>query len=185
MIEYGITTSKAHYWCHVCPLDAMFYVYSRREMLERLPGLQEKAIRSAIGRLVPIIKAGDWLRCNGGIIDQFDAGYEFFGRWQWATAASDRAVGAMAEEAFQAACREHLLCLPIRARRLNAKADQVTGRDYECDLGAPSVSVEVKGDIKGGAWGTGNLFVQTHEGTHRDGDRHDFNGRNAHRHEAT
>lgn len=179
MIRYGVTTSKAHYWAHVCPLDGAIYYYPRRRVLDILDTLRECTIRSAVGRLLPIRTN---LFVNGGIVRCAEVGYPFMARWEWDRASSDLEVGAMAEECFTAACKDGLFLLPVRMRsRYDARAEQFKGKDFACDLGAPFVDVEVKADIPGGAWGTGNLFVQTSEGTSVDGDKHDYASRNGHR----
>lgn len=182
MKEYGVQTSKAHYWAHVCPIDAMIYWYPRRRMVDALDNFREAKIRSAIGRVVPIVRN---LAVNGGCIRYTELGYPYFERWDFASAPTDREAGALAEDLFSTACVEGLFLLPVRVcKRYDAYAEQIQGKDFECDLGRPgSVDIEVKFDGPGGTWGTGNLFVQTHEGTRRDGDQHDVTERNGHRHD--
>ena len=172
MKEYGITTSEAHYWLHVCHLDAMFYWYPRARMQQQLSRFDKCTIRSAIGHIVPIHPN---LRSNGGIIHSVVPGFEFFAEWDWNSAESDKAVGKMAEACFAKFVREHQFFLPVKIKRFyESTEDQYKGKDFEVSLGRPTVDIEVKGDARGGVWGTGNLFVQTHE------TGHDYNGRRSH-----
>ena len=168
MIEYGVTTSKAHYWVHVCPLDASLYCYGRRRMAADLERFERREIRSAIGHLVPVIPN---LISNGGLLRAYDYDYPLFKRWDWQGAKSDRALGAMAEALFENLCSSGQFALPVRAERYDEQGDQFQGKDFACSLGAPRVDVEVKADVQGGIWGTGNLFVQTHELHHRATER--------------
>lgn len=168
MVEYGITTSKAFLWAHVCPLDASIYWYRREEMLaliERSPSVE---IKSARGRLVAI--HGNVF--PAGNIHDSDLGYDFFDRWPWDSAKSDKDVGAFAEQCFSVAVRERRLTLPVHLDRYNSVGEQYQGKDFRCRT---NYDVEIKADIPGGVWGTGNLFVQTHELHHQ------HHTRNAHR----
>lgn len=178
MIEYGVETSEAHYWLHVCPLDASFYFYSRQRMVKILSHFKEVRIKSAIGRLVPVIKNKT---CNAGILHTCDLQYEFMNQWSWSSAPSDKAIGQWAEECFELACKKGLFRLPIVIDRYDDRRDQFKGKDYACKLPRPIIDVEIKGDILGGIWGTGNLFVQTSEGDKISGDKHQFNSRHAHK----
>jgi hypothetical protein len=179
MREYGIFTSEAHYWLHVCPLDASFYMYPRKPMATLLherefPTMQ---IKSAIGYLVDIRSN---LRANGGIIRPLDLDYAFFGRWDWKAAESDEHLGRMAEDCFSTAVRVGLFTLPVRASFYTSRADQFKGKDFACTLAATPTDIEVKPDTPGGIWGTGNLCVQTHEGGHDHARRHAHRGQTHH-----
>jgi hypothetical protein len=164
MVEYGITTSEAFIWAHVCHLDASIYWYLRADMLVVLERYPPVEIRSARGHKV---------RLHGnvfpqGFIHDAELGYEFFKRWKWIEAASDREAGAWAEECFAVAVRERRLTLPMRATRYDNVEDQRKGKDFRCE---GKYDVETKADVPGGVWGTGNLFVQTHELHHQHGER--------------
>lgn len=170
MIEYGITTSQATVWFHVCPLDCSAYFYGRQAMLKILPSLPEKEIASARGRLC---KLNGNRTCDGGFIYDIELPLKWIGGWR--DVVTDRAAGEMAERVFEQCVRARLFQLPAAAKRLETKAEQYTGRDYELAPIFPTLSVEVKADFKGGERGAGNLFVQTHEMHHKHGER------NAHR----
>lgn len=170
MIEYGITTSQAIVWFHVCPLDCSAYFYGRQAMLKLLPSLPEKEITSSRGRLC---KLNGNRVVDGGFIYDIELPLKWIEGWR--DAASDREAGAMAERIFEQCVGKRLFQMPATARRLETRAEQFTGRDYELSPIFPSFSVEVKADFAGGEWGTGNLFVQTHELHHK------HSGRNAHR----
>jgi hypothetical protein len=164
MVEYGITTSKAFIWAHICPLDASIYWYRREEMLAVLDKYTAVEIKSARGHLVKL--HGNVF--PKGFVHDAELGYEFFKRWKWNDADSDIEVGAWAEECFAVAVRERRLTLPVRLTRYEAVEDQRNGVDFKCEA---KYDVETKADVPGGVWGTGNLFVQTHELHHQHGER--------------
>lgn len=168
MVEYGITTSKAFIWAHICSLDASIYWYRRDEMLEVLKRYPIAEIQSARGHL---IKLHENFFPNGCIHDA-DLGYEFFKQWRWKEAASDDQAGDWAEQCFAMAVRERRLNLPVRLTRYEKVEEQREGKDFQCRA---DYDVEIKADLPGGVWGTGNLFVQTHELHHQ------HEGRNVHR----
>lgn len=170
MIEYGITTSTAAVWFHVCPLDAAAYFYARTRMLKILPTLREVEIPSARGRLCRLF--GNRV-CDGGFIYRADLEPDWFDGWS--AAASDTAAGDLAERVFEISVTHRRFQIPAKATRFNERAEQFTGKDFEVTPLAPSLTVEVKADFVGGEWGSGNLFVQTHELHHKHGER------NAHR----
>lgn len=172
MIEYGIKTSKAHVWVHVCPLDACFYFYSRARMVVVLDRFPEAVIASARGRLVRLHGNRD---CDGGFIRSIERPYGWFNAFGWKDAASDCDVGEIAERMFQTLINEQGFPFPIQAHKYAALDDQYQGKDFRVTPRMSHFDVEVKADIRGGEWGTGNLFVQTHEGGHQ------WAGRNAHK----
>lgn len=164
MYEYGIRTSKAHFWVHVCAKDAGFYLYRRRDMVAKLHQFDEKVIATAIGRVVPVHAN---LVQNGGLLLPFWLTYEWFDAWDWAGAPSDDALGKFAEAAFLKATREKLIAFPAwEVTKHDDIAEQYQGRDFRVRVGSP-LHAEVKADYQGGQWGTGKLFVQTHEQNHR------------------
>lgn len=171
MREYGITTSQAHYWIHVCPKDAAFYLYPKVKMLDVLSRFKAWNGPTSKGFLVPIIPN---LRENNGIIRPYDfsttGGYKIFSQWTW-KGKTDRKVGEMGEECFQWFAEAGEFCLPVHASFLSGKSLQYKGMDFYCQLLKPKVSIEVKADVKGGIWGSGNLFVQTHELQHKRGSK--------------
>lgn len=170
MIEYGITTSKALVWFHVCPLDVSAYFYGRRAMLEILPTLPEVTIASSRGRLCRL----DGRRtCDGGFIYDIDLPLKWIDGWR--DVKTDNEAGALAERIFEQCVRSRLFQMPATATRYETREEQFTGRDYQIEPIFPKFSVEVKADFRGGHWGTKNLFVQTHELHHKHGER------NAHR----
>jgi hypothetical protein len=57
---------------------------------------------------------------------------------------------------------------PVRLTRYEEVEDQRNGVDFKCEA---KYDVETKADVPGGVWGTGNLFVQTHELHHQHGER--------------
>jgi hypothetical protein len=168
LCEYGITTSVAHYWLHVCPDDASFYVYPRRKMLELMTRYQPKEIVSARGYVVPIREN---LIYNGGIIRPLDFSYPWFKQFDFADAASDHDAGVLAESVVRAAADAGLLTLPVALEFAESVGDQFSGFDFRAELFKTPTLIEVKADVAGGIWGTGNLFVQTHERGHRHGER--------------
>lgn len=119
------------------------------------------------GVLVPIIPN---LRSNGGIIRPYDfsanGGYQVFNKWTW-DGDTDAAVGEMGEQCLQHFAESGEFCLPVHVSFLNGKEHQYKGKDFYCQLPKPKVSIEVKTDVRGGVWGSGNLFVQTHESQHK------------------
>jgi len=162
MKEYGITTSRAAVWFHVCPLDCAAYYYGRRAMQKILNHLPEREIASARGRLCKLV--GNRV-CDGGFIYDIDLPLRWIEGWQDARTDSD--VGAFAERIFEQCVETRLFQLPAVFRRLESRTEQFTGRDYELSPKHARLSVEVKADFVGGEWGTGNLFVQTHEFHHQ------------------
>lgn len=173
MVEYGIRTSEAFIWAHVCPLDASIYWYQRTQMLEVLKRCSIVEIRSARGHLVPLKEHRiSWIKPAVGFIHDCELGYDFFKQWEWTRAVDDREIGAFAEECFAQALRAKRLTLPVNAKKVVDISEQFQGKDFECRA---SYAVEVKADVPGGVWGTGNLFVQTHEF------RHQYEERNGHR----
>lgn len=174
---YGITTSEAHYWIHVTPKDGGIYLYPRKWMAAIHERFQERVISSARGRLAPLPTI---LLVNGGRARFVDLGYERMDRYAFDTVASDRRAGDLAERCFVEAAADGLVCLPVIVqKKYETFAQQTRGMDYAVRL--LGHDVEIKADIAGGMWGTGNLFIQTHEGTTADGDRHRFDERNGHR----
>lgn len=165
MFEYGITTSAAFIWAHVCPLDLSIYWYQRSKMLEILGWHNRVEIPSARGVLIPI-RQHLMLKTSkrSGFIHECELGPEFFHQWDWSGASNDREVGAFAEQCFSEAVRQRLLLLPVALKKVSSVEEQFKGQDFECKA---NYAIEVKADIRGGIWGTGNLFVQTHEQGHR------------------
>lgn len=170
MIEYGIGTSEARIWLHVCPHDMCIYWYSRARMLEVMTKYQHVKIKSAQGHLVRL--SGNRV-CDGGFI--FDAGIKSEWVAGWRDLDSDSEAGAIAERVFEQCVKSARFAVPARATRYDAKEDQFKGKDYRVTPFIDSFDVEVKADFVGGEWGSGNLFIQTHEL------RHDWAGRNSHR----
>jgi len=164
MVEYGITTSKAFLWAHVCPLDASIYWYKREDMLTVITNSTSIEIPTARGHLVSIHAN----RFPKGCIHDADLGYDFFDRWSWETAVSDDEVGAFAEECFSVAVQQRRMMLPVGLKRYEKIEEQREGKDFQCRA---NYDVEIKADIRGGIWGTGNLFVQTHELHHQHQER--------------
>lgn len=169
MIEYGITTSKAHVWVHVCPEDARLYWYQRRLMLPVLARCPTREIPTARGHLVRLIgnRAVD-----GGVIQEIERDDAWFRQWDWKQAETDGAAGAMAEDMFSRVVAEHGFPFPLGLQRYDQIADQYQGKDFCLRPKIAALDVEVKADFVGGEWGTGNLFVQTHELRHQHGARH-------------
>ena len=162
MREYGITTSQADYWLHVCQKDASFYLYPRKQMLGLIKNFQKKEIPTAKGFIVPIIPN---LRENGGIIRAYYLGPDFLRSWSW-KADTDAGIGAMGEDCVRAASDAGDFMLPVSVGFYRDKADQYKGKDFFARLPKPEITIEIKTDLPGGIWGTGNLFVQTHESQH-------------------
>jgi hypothetical protein len=131
-------------------------------MLEICVKFKIKEIPTAKGYLVPILKN---LRENGGIIRRYFLGYEVFKRWTW-KAKTDAGIGEMGEQCFDAVCKKGDFMLPVCVGFYDKKIDQYTGKDFYCSLPKEKISIEIKTDIPGGVWGTGNLFIQTHESQH-------------------
>ena len=100
MLEYGITTSEAFIWAHVCPLDASIYWYKRTDMLSILSTSPAVEIASAKGHLVRIHTH----RFPSSCIHDADLGYDFFDRWPWESAKSDSEIGEFAELCFPEVC---------------------------------------------------------------------------------
>lgn len=169
MIEYGITTSKAHVWVHVCPLDARLYWYQRRVMLPLLPKFPTREIPTARGHLARLI--GNRV-CDGGVIREVERDDVWFRQWAWKQAETDGDAGAMAEAMFAQVVAEHGFPFPLTAERYEERADQYQGKDFRLTPKLAAIDVEVKADFVGGEWGTGNLFIQTHELRHQHGARH-------------
>lgn len=139
-------------------------------MVQILDSLPEREIVSAKGR---VCRLKTNRVCDGGFIYDISLPYQWVEGWD--DLESDSAAGEFAERIFEQCVDSRLFQIPAKARRLNTKAEQYTGRDYVVQPMAASLSVEVKADFVGGEWGTGNLFVQTHEY------RHQWAGRNTHR----
>lgn len=171
MFERGITTSKADVWAHVCPAGGEFFIYKRRKMVAALGQYDERILPSARGRLVP---------CRLWFIHRIVGPAALFSVTDWESASSDTDVGEAAEQCFQRAV-DAFLIPPLYGWVFMADTrSQNAGIDYR--IGTPrDLTVEVKADIPGGTNGTGNLFVQTHEGSRRDGDAHPATDRRKHR----
>jgi hypothetical protein len=173
MVEYGITTSKSFLWLHVCPKDASIYWYQVSKMRAAMLAYPQVEIASARGHIVKINDHRiSWTKPGVGFIHDCEPGFDFFKRWAWDTAENDRDVGAFAEECVELAMKAKLLTLPVRPVKVIKRDEQFDGRDFWCGV---DYSIEVKADVRGGVWGTGNLFVQTHEL------RHNYLERNGHR----
>lgn len=172
MIEYGITTSKAHVWAHVCPLDADIYFYSRKKMLALMTNYPQVEIVSAKGHLVKILPNE---KQKGGIIDVIDVPWQWWREVDIEGAPNDEEAGKRAEQIFHKCVDSGLFSIPCRANFYTELQDQFTGRDFSVVPLMPQVDVEVKLDAPGGLYGTGNLFVQTHEY------KHEHSARNAHK----
>jgi len=157
--EYGITTSIAAVWAHVCPLDAEIYYYSRARMLRILPRLKTREIDTAIGALCPLAGNRD---CDGGFIESICPPVEWWRQYDWKRGTKDE-VGAFAEALFVRCVDARLFRVPTKAVRYETKEEQYRGRDFRVTPAMSGFDVEVKADVVGGEWGTGNLFVQTHE----------------------
>lgn len=170
MKEYGITTSQAQIWFHVCPLDVAAYWYPRNRMAELLPKLQERAIATAKGRLCRLYGNRT---CDGGFIRTIELPLPWVAGWD--SLGSDRDAGEMAERVFEQCVEHRLFQMPLTAFRLNTREEQFTGRDYVVRPIREQFAVEVKADFVGGEFGSGSLFIQTHELYHQHGQR------NAHR----
>lgn len=162
MREYGITTSQADYWLHICPEDASFYLYPRKAMVKISHKFKVVEIPTAKGFLVPVIKN---LRENGGIIRSYFLGYELFNKWPW-EGKTDADVGLMGEQCFHEVCKNGDFMLPVFVGFYKEKKDQYKGKDFFCSLPKEKITIEIKTDVKGGVWGSKNLFVQTHESRH-------------------
>ena len=159
MREYGITTSIAAVWVHVCPLDAALYYYSRLRMLAILPKLKQREIATAIGVLCPLYGNR---ACDGGFIEHIDPPWEWWKDYNWEAITKDEA-GAHAENLFMRCVERRLFKIPAKATRYETRQEQYSGRDFKITPAFASFDVEVKADMIGGEWGTKNLFVQTHE----------------------
>ena len=169
MIEYGVHTSQAHIWVHVCPKDASFYWYSRKQMSALCGKFRHVEIKSAKGHLVPLNGNRD---CDGGIIKDVGRTYKWFSEFQWINADTDSKAGAIAERMFEQLIAEFAFPIPAKAIRYDEREDQFCGKDYRLTPLISEPDIEIKGDFEGGEWGTGNLFVQTHEYRHAHGERH-------------
>ncbi len=172
MKEYGITTSQAHVWVHVCPKDLAIYWYLRKRMVERLSVLPERVIASAKGRLCRLFGNR---KVDGGFIYAVDLPVAWWAERDWYGASSDREVGQWAEDIFRRAVQEGFIGIPACCERYDDAADQFTGRDFRLIPALQNPDYEIKADVAGGEWGSGNLFIQTHELHHQHGQR------NAHR----
>jgi hypothetical protein len=168
LVEYGITTSRAHYWVHVCPDDSALYTYPRKRMLALMAKYETKTIASARGHVVPILQN---LVHNGGIIWPCDLPFDWFKQFGFSAAASDHDVGKIAERCFKTAVSDGFFRLPVAVEFAEEIQDQYQGFDFRARLHANPALIEVKADIVGGVWGSGNLFVQTHEGGHKHAER--------------
>lgn len=166
MFKRGIGTQNAHIWAHVCPLDASIYWYETKRMRELLPKLRAVEIPSAKGALCPILPN---LIENRGFIHAVFLGGQWMRRWEWRRAASDAEAGEIAESMFEVAARERKMLFPMNTFPIVDFKRQCEDGDFDCCADYP---VEVKADFAGGLWGTGNLFVQTHEQGHKHGARH-------------
>lgn len=182
MIERGITNCKADYWTHVCPKSSEIYVYTTtamREFLKRTakegpmaqpsgprpswPVSEFKEIKTARGYVVPCVQTfirtavipETWLR-------NFDA------------CSSDEECGSMAEMAVMYACNGALFPVPLGVDKITDLKEQYELGDFRLHT-VQGLVIEVKADWPGGRNGTGNLFVQTHEGGHK------WKQRNAHK----
>jgi hypothetical protein len=159
MYHYGIEKSTAHYWVHVCPLDAGLFVYPRNEMVKILSRYKDTKGDTYIGKLVDIRKH---IKTNGGFITFIEMTYPLFKEYNW----SDKdltVLGCYGEEVFKRACDQGVFRLPCYATLYNQIEDQYKGRDFLVKPLIEKTFVEVKVDRPGGIWGSGNLFVQTHE----------------------
>jgi len=175
VIEYGITTSKAHVWAHLCPLDGCFYWYKRSRMVFVCEKYERKTIPTAMGHIVPVVKN---LRANNGFIWYFGFPYEWLDSYDISSADSDRTAGTETERLFEFCVKAGLFLVPLAVdRKYLELREQFDGKDYRCSFGNGFLDVEIKLDARGGRWGTGNLFVQTHELNHdharRSGHRKD------------
>lgn len=167
LLEYGITTSQADVWAHVCPLDGDIYYYSRKRMLKLIDKCKKVSIPTAEGRIVPIIKNE---KARGGIIHVIDVPWQW---WEYEKLSAkdeipnDRIAGQRAESLFNRCVIDGLFTIPCAASFYTEQSDQFRGIDFKVFPKASSIDVEVKFDGAGGLYGSGNLFVQTNEKDHK------------------
>lgn len=180
MMERGIQTSPAHFWCHVSPLDRAVYMYHRKTAMDELESLHEVAIRSAVGRLLPIrsfITATSAVRLGCPWV-QPGAGWLWAFLWarkvEHPQLASDNDYGRWAEDLVKSSVLTGaLLWLPAAAVEKASRDEDISGIDFWPTLKLGTrVSIEVKYDGRCGINGTGNLFLQTHEYGHLYNKRH-------------
>lgn len=162
LFEYGITTSNADVWIHVCPNDLALYWYRRLIMVREAAGgrYQEREIVSARGYLVPV---GEWF------IQRIEVPQAMMLRYGWQEAPSDAKIGRYAEHLVRDCFSVGIMPGFHDLHFLSNKREQQRGVDFE--VRPRGYEVEVKADIRGGRAGTGNLFVQTHELHHHHGKR--------------
>ena len=166
MYHYGIEKSSAHYWVHVCPLDAGLFVYPRNKMVKVLSRYQDTKGETYIGKLVGI---REHIKGNGGFITFIEMTYPLFKEYNWKMEhkyLSDKdltELGRYGEDVFKRACDTGMFRLPGTAIPYSQIEDQYKGKDFLVKPLLDKTFVEVKVDRPGGIWGSGNLFVQTHE----------------------
>lgn len=160
MREHGITTSEAYWWVFVCPKDAAFYCLRTATANKMLSCLRKAEIPTAKGFLLPIVGNRTW---EGGFIFANYAEEIWFRQWPW-SGKTDADIGEMGEKCFQKACQIGIVRMPVSVGRFNTIEEQYKGKDFA--LSSLGADVEVKTDLPGGVWGTGNLFLQTHERQH-------------------
>ena len=159
MFEYGIEKSTAHLWAHICPLDATIYLYPRLNMLNVLKKYPVSTGKTFIGHLVTIRNN---LKANDGFITGIEFGYRELKKHKWENA-SEHEAGEIGENIFVSLVDSGIIRLPAKSSKFREKKDQYMGKDFVLTAKIPETIIEVKFDRPGGVWGTGNLFVQTHE----------------------
>lgn len=164
LFEYGVHTSEADYWIHVCPGAGIFY-YLRSIASERgekgLLGARRQA-KSANGKvtgegyLVPI------------------AGTPWIAEWElpariWPTSfdwtkATDRAAGMAAEGLIKYCLSLHEFPVGRRVEWVIGLREQFGGKDA---IVSPPVQLKIEVKCDRPAERTGNLFIQTAEKHHQ------------------
>lgn len=161
LVGYGIQTSKADYWVHVCPDINQFFYYNRARMLKLIeakdfPRVDARSANGAItgrGYLIPI---------HCGIVGVVHPPITIIRATDW-NSVTDAQAGILAEEAWAVAVELGYVPRPWLPEYFTTTAEQYEGKDFSISP-ARKFTVEVKCDrpLKQ----TGNLFVQIAEYKH-------------------
>ncbi len=128
-------------------------------MKEAIGRYKRIEIPTAVGHAVPIVAN---LINNNGFIMPINIGYEWFKKYDWGRGTEEH-KGKWAESIVMESIEQAGFLTPVSVSFLELREEQYQGKDLHIKPKAEIFSVEVKADVPGGIWGTGNLFVQTHE----------------------
>ena len=171
MVEHGIMSTQADYWVHLFPYsyEVFWYrVHHCRSYIERknppmLPGKSADGTATGNGYLIPN---------NAYFVRNAEVPPQYLAHTDWRSL-TDREFGFLGEEITDVLVEHNVIKFPAsRPLPLRTIAEQFSARDLQIQWLHP-LTAEVKTERHSG---TGNLYVQTHEGGHRVHQLREFGG---------